>query len=353
MADFSGGKYAVLSSLALVSNCYIRIYMGANWVVTNSGVIINNFNEGGASEAVQGSSSSTVFGSGDVLTIGIDGGSNDDWNSTSLQTGSYGFFRVFGDFVTNQGFRLFADESGANGQPQNVTLVEVRNSSNTTLIHSFDLSNPTSDTISDSVGSGVLTLVGFSFGPTLTINEASAAFGDGLTWTSSGLGTLTSATISDGTNTINLTSLTDTSATIPSIGNDVSRVITGTGLTVTVGDGVDTAQDTIDLNPPTGYSSVKLTSGFDTSEDSYLFSYGGTPAIGDEFLFVTADVTLDSLGGIEAAGDITTTVYGIDATDGFMESFVLTLGPPVISGVKTTFLSGDNNTIGGNFIIWN
>ena len=187
----------------------------------------------------------------------------------------------------------------------------------------------------------------------LSITDGSAAFGDTLNFTISNFGgSLNSWTMSDGTNTINMLSGSDTTAGIPALGNDVNRVLTGT-ITVTVGDGTDTAQDTFTLTAPAGYTSLNLASGFDTSEDSYLFSYGGTPAIADEVLFVTADVTLDDLGGIESDGDVTTTVYVIDATDGFMESFVLTLGPPVIGGIRNTFLSGDNNTIGGNFIIWN
>ena len=145
-------------------------------------------------------------------------------------------------------------------------------------------------------------------------------FSGTLNYTHTGLGTITTATIDDGTNTISLTSITDSSGVIPDYGDVVNRLLTGT-VTLTLGDGTLTATKTFTLNPKTLYSSVKLTSGFSTTSESYLYNYGGIPAIGDEFHYVTSEITLDNQGGWTTNGSGTTTIYGVDATDGVMESF--------------------------------
>lgn len=177
---------------------------------------------------------------------------------------------------------------------------------------------------------------------TVTITETNGAFGDTLNISTTNMSTLTTWQLEDSLgNTINITG-SDTTAVIPALADEVNRLITGT-VTLTVGDGTDTATDTFNLISPSGYASVKLAAGFDTDETTYLFNYGGTPAVGDEFHYLTSEVTLYDDGSWESSSSVTTTIYGVDATDGYMESFNLITG-----GVDgTSSLASDDSTFSG------
>lgn len=274
---FGSGKRADLSSLSQVNNGYIRIGMAAGWVVTFDGVALNNSNQGGASEVKQGSSNDTMFGSGDILTIGVDGASNDVWNPTNLPASSYGFFRVFGDVVSNQSFTLFADENGANEQPQDIDYVAIYSSDNSTIIHYFDLTAPSSATITDDEGNGgILTLVGFSFGPSLDDvgGNDTVVVGDTEAITYSNFTTpIETATINDGgTATTNLTvsSAGSTSANIqlaslPAWVNTKACPFSSTNqtsqqVTVTNTDEAESASRAVTFNPPSGYTVIETNS---------------------------------------------------------------------------------------------
>lgn len=147
------------------------------------------------------------------------------------------------------------------------------------------------------------------------------AFGDTINFSHTGFDTITSRTLSDGTNTISLTG-NDSAAALGGLDDQLNRVLTGT-VTFEISDGTETDSLTTTLNPPAGWNTVKLTSGFDTSESSFLYNFGGTPAIGDEFI---SQITLNSDGSWEAPSDGVYPIYGIAATDGFMELFTLTVG---------------------------
>lgn len=92
--------------------------------------------------------------------------------------------------------------------------------------------------------------------------------------------------------------------------------------------------DTFTLEVPDGYALVTLASGFDTSSSSYLFNYGGTPAIGDQFIYNPSEITLDDQGGWTSNSTVTTTIYAIDASDGYMESFTFEATAPE-TGITT------------------
>lgn len=159
----------------------------------------------------------------------------------------------------------------------------------------------------------------------VTITESSAAFGETINITVANMGTITSWTLTDSASNIISISGTETTAVIPDYGDSINSQITGT-LTLTVSDGSLSATDTFILTPKTGYSSIKLTSGFSTGVESFLYNYGGTPAIGDEFQALSVEITLSSDGSWETPSAGTVTIYGTDATDGLMESFTHTTG---------------------------
>lgn len=162
-------------------------------------------------------------------------------------------------------------------------------------------------------------------GGTIDTVDATKQFNSTINFTTSGFSTLTSWTLTDSLgNVINLTG-GSASAAMPDYGNSVDRLITGV-VTLEVSDGTLSDTITLTLEPKTNYSSVKLTSGFSTTSESYLFGYSGTPAIGDEFHYVASEITLNADGSWETPGAGVTTIYGVDATDGVMERFTHTTG---------------------------
>jgi hypothetical protein len=157
--------------------------------------------------------------------------------------------------------------------------------------------------------------------------DATFSYGDTINFTTTGFSTLTSWTLTDSAaNTISLTSGGETSAVMPDYANGVSSLLDG-AVTLEVSDGTLTDTIAATLTAKTGYTSVNLTSGFSTGAESYLNGYTGTPAIGDEFHALTAHTTLGADGS--HITNNTTTVYAIDATDGYMESFQILVGSAV------------------------
>ena len=169
----------------------------------------------------------------------------------------------------------------------------------------------------------------------VTVDQTSAAFGSSITWSTAGLGSITSATLNDGTNTISLSNITDTGGDIPSLGDGVSRVLTGDVL-LTVGDGTSTASDTFTLTVPSGYSTVSLASGFATDETTYLYNYSNPSAlvVGAEFIWQSVQnsetLTLNNDGSWSTSGAGSFLFYGIDPADGLMEAGTLTVAATLI-----------------------
>ena len=66
--------------------------------------------------------------------------------------------------------KLFSRNNDVEYNKINTTQIDVYANDGTTLLHSFDLTNPTQAVVNDSVGSATLTLAGFTFatGPTIT-----------------------------------------------------------------------------------------------------------------------------------------------------------------------------------------
>lgn len=171
----------------------------------------------------------------------------------------------------------------------------------------------------------------------VTVTDTQIAYGATGNYTSTGLGPRTSWQLEDSAgNTISVTGDQNT-FNPPNLASGANRILTGPVYLI-VGDGTNTVKssNTFVLNPPANYSSVVLESGFDTSVNSFLFNYSGTPAVGDEFLFVTNEVTLFPNGNFTMPSAGTSTFYGIDATDGLMESAQVTWADTSLSGTSSS-----------------
>lgn len=170
--------------------------------------------------------------------------------------------------------------------------------------------------------------------PTPSITApASVSPGETISFTASNF-TPNAATVSDGTSTLSLTSITNTEGdnytavvpALPTVGNSLQYTTFG-AVTLSATDGTGTAEDTTALSAATGQTVTILAASFDTSELSYLFNFGGTPATGDQFIEGNAALALDANGGYVADTDGTYVITGIDATDGIAQSYELIVGP--------------------------
>jgi len=182
---------------------------------------------------------------------------------------------------------------------------------------------------------------GHQAGVSVVLDQATAEPGDTITWTEDFTGTVTTATLTDSFgNSCSLTSITDNgdgtgSAVIPTLSQGQDFVILESNITVTLGDGTDTATDTIDMTSITGYT-ILTVSGAASVFDEEDWAYGFTTAIanGDQFVYVTADssfVTHSANGGSDATAAGTSTGYTIDATDG------------AVTSISIEYLSGDGS----------
>lgn len=189
---------------------------------------------------------------------------------------------------------------------------------------------------------GLLVIVENGVSETLTITEDDAPFGATINYSTTGLGTITGATAQDGSgNIMTLTSVTDTSAEIPSVGNNVQRCLTGP-VTITVTDGSSNASDTLGLQPPADRTAQTVIVGFSTSPPSWLQGFSGTVEVDDQALYLTDDYNIvDGLGGYERVSPGVSLWYYIDESDGIMQSYSIQSGSQdVPSGSSRNSLLG-------------
>lgn len=138
--------------------------------------------------------------------------------------------------------------------------------------------------------------------------------GTASTWTVANFaGPITSAKIISGTAEISATSANNTGGVWPSPSNGANAVPFGSA-TLEVSDGVDTATISVTWGTKIGSKFAELEAGFDTSETSWLFNYGGTPATGDQCYYDNGDLTLNNDGTI-LGNDGTYPAYYIDVSD--------------------------------------
>lgn len=99
----------------------------------------------------------------DLQDTRVNGSNQSVLNPTTCPSGSVISYRPT-DSATNTGiFNLCARHTAEDFLAISIDLVEIYANDNTTLLHRFDITNPTSENIVDSVGSANLTLYGFTF----------------------------------------------------------------------------------------------------------------------------------------------------------------------------------------------
>ncbi|TQV76683.1 hypothetical protein FLL45_01605 [Aliikangiella marina] len=167
-------------------------------------------------------------------------------------------------------------------------------------------------------------------------------------YSTSGLGAITSLTLDDsgGNGPIALTTFTDTTFNGPSLA-DAIRPLVGS-VTLTASDGTNSASQSINLNPASSYTLVTIQAGFSTDPLSWIYDWQGTPQVGMQAQFVTADFnSIDGLGNFEKVGPGASTGYLTDPADNQMYSFDIITGPSV-EGVIDVNLEEIQSSFTGN-----
>lgn len=205
------------------------------------------------------------------------------------------------------------------------------------IIHDWNpaISSGTGLVLEDSVGTEDFTLTGYTQTPTDSwwislislVPDADTFYGDTLNYTTALTG-LTSATLTDSAgNVLNLTSVTDTSASVPAIVAGLNGILIENDVTLTVSDGTDTTIATLDFLPPTGYTLTTLSSIVDRDliESDWIFGFDTPAAVGDQSLENSAIATHNADGSASFTEDGTYTYFTIDATDGTVSEITKTI----------------------------
>lgn len=145
-------------------------------------------------------------------------------------------------------------------------------------------------------------------GPSLSITDPIVP-GTTITFTATGFsGAVNSVTASDGTSTLTLTNITNTTGdnytavvpALPAVGSSLQYTTFGS-VTMTVGDGTSTAQDTTSL-VTSAHPITTLGATFDTGELSWLYNFTPDPPPieqGDQGTPQTAGITLEADGAMQ------------------------------------------------------
>ena len=161
---------------------------------------------------------------------------------------------------------------------------------------------------------------------TVTPDATDYAYGDSLTYTTTLTG-VTGATLTDSLgNVLNLTGVTDTSATIPALVAGLAGIVVEDNVVLEVSDGTDTASAAINIDAPTGYTLTTLTSTLPFSiESDWTFGFDTPAIIGDQSLENTAIAAHNADGTSTITADGVYTYYTIQASTGDVSEIVKTV----------------------------
>lgn len=155
----------------------------------------------------------------------------------------------------------------------------------------------------------------------------------GNTISTAGLGTLTSLTIGG----VSATSLSapggDGTFSFPGYVDGVVTSLLST-VTAVAGDGTNTANRSVTLQPTDGWSYVTLSGTLNSSNTGILYNFSPAAVTGDQIVFESGNVIVDAQGNIET--DTNTTLWHIQASTGVARSVAVT----VIAGGSTATPSG-------------
>lgn len=237
--------------------------------------------------------------------------------------------------VTGDVFEL---EAAYNGDNTQVTITTRKNG---TVLESFTDATTTSglragllSQFLNNNAAGLTDWAANGYGAQVTV-DANITPGTAMAFSTTGLGTVTGATISDGTSTVALESVSNTAATPLALG-DKNYCLFGS-VTLVVTDGVDTAQTSTTLDPPNTHPNlVTLAASADTTTNSVLHNWSPDNGLVDPYegSQIISPFVVGNDGVFEGVAEGEYTLYGIDKTDGVMQSFPVTVGPSgdVVSG---------------------
>lgn len=144
----------------------------------------------------------------------------------------------------------------------------------------------------------------------------------GNTISTAGLGTLTSLTIGG----ISATSLSapggDGTFSFPGYVDGVVTSLLGT-VTAVAGDGTNTANRSVTLQPTDGWSYVTLSGTLNSSNTGILYNFSPAAVAGDQIVFESGNVIVDAQGNIET--DTNTTLWHIQTSTGIARSVSVTV----------------------------
>lgn len=166
----------------------------------------------------------------DLQNVRVDGvGTSNVLNPTTCPSGSVLGFQVVGSAENTGEFTLLSRFDATQLLALSVDKVEIYANDNVTLIHSFDLLNPTSANITDSVGSANLTLYGFTFGPTINNITNPITTGDNATLTGNFPGaTLGNTTVTQDGVALTVVSANETTIVVTTVDVESSSLKYGT-----------------------------------------------------------------------------------------------------------------------------
>jgi hypothetical protein len=205
------------------------------------------------------------------------------------------------------------------------------------VTNKWDAADPesTGSVLADTVGTLNGEIIGSNYefndgvSPEIVSSAATASPATTISYTVANLaGPVSQARLTRGTAVLTLTSVTETSAQVPALSDGLNIIPFGTGAQLELFDGTEWHAAPIEFTQPVGQGVVTLAGTLNTTETSYLFNYGGTPAVGDQFVNTNTDLTIAANGSITSDVDGTYTLYAIDVSDAqpALEAFTVTVG---------------------------
>jgi hypothetical protein len=186
--------------------------------------------------------------------------------------------------------------------------------------------------------------------------DADTFYGDTLNYTTTLTG-VTGATLTDSSgNTLSLTSVTDTSASIPALVAGLDGILIENDVVLEVTDGSLTASAAVNFVPPTGFTLTTLASVLPFSvESDWTYGFDTPAAIGDQSLENAAFATHNDDGTATFTDSGTYTYYVIDSTDGVVSEIVKTVAEdgvsvgeyvkPIVTSIESTIVSTIDNLL--------
>lgn len=312
MTVFNGvDQYADITGINNGTGYRIRLTMAADYQAPTASVRCLYSASGGGTGNILHSANNDNISRTNVDNVAVDTVGISSLNGTTCPSGSILSWRHHTNSSTS--CRLFANSALTQYVGATVTLVEIWNRANSTLLHSFDLSSPSSTTVNDSVGSAVLTLQNITIASfVIDSTDATMQRGTSFELVCSGATTApttANTTLSNGNDTLTPTSVTGSDPyTLTFPVGDLTKQVDATGYdwTLTVDAETDTTGN-IPLVIQAGYTKVDLVNPVTTNASLLFGVTGDAPVTGDDLEYDVTSV-LDSGVDFDVAANAVWTI---------------------------------------------